>query len=65
MSSCTGENGQRWSYDGATGYFDSILGALNEGYLRTSHTKNAVYSTDLGQQPEADPSFYVWYGTHN
>ncbi|WP_329256238.1 hypothetical protein OG223_32630 [Streptomyces sp. NBC_01478] len=29
------------------------------------HGTLTVSQADLYQQPEADPSFYVWYGTHN
>ncbi|WP_043677168.1 RICIN domain-containing protein [Streptomyces xylophagus] len=65
MSSCTGAAGQWWRYAGDSGAIFDNLGAANEGFLRTSHTHNAVYATDLGQQPEADVSFYVWWGTHD
>ncbi|WP_225836212.1 RICIN domain-containing protein [Streptomyces sp. NK08204] len=60
MSDCsTGAAGQWWYYDASYKELFNELGTTNDGYLRTSDVKDAVYSTDLGQ---VDISYYHWTG---
>lgn len=63
-STCTGDFGQLWKYDTATGYIVDDIGERYEGHLRTSTVPNAVYATDHPQTgiPEDD---FGWYGTHD
>ncbi|MEU4212757.1 ricin-type beta-trefoil lectin domain protein [Streptomyces sp. NPDC026206] len=62
MSTCNSSaTGQQWRYDAAAYKIQGLPGGRNDSLLRTSRTKDAVYST---QDRTEDDAYYIWKGSH-